>query len=56
MLKQFPNIFTFDYDRAIETILDFSHFYYLDPSYTQKINLYFQESEIEIYHLWWDLL
>ena len=34
ILKQFPSIFTFDYSRAIESILDFSHFYYLDPSYT----------------------
>ena len=43
MLKQSPNILGQTSEEMIQYVLDWKHYYYLNPTHSQETNIYFEK-------------
>ena len=38
----------------IQYVLDWKHYYYLDPTHSRETNIYFAEAILNLKDKWWD--
>ena len=55
-LNSQPNIFGQTDNEIIQFVLDFKHFFYLNPTTTQNVNIFYQNAAVSLIKHWWDFL